>query len=280
MLALCIYVDWRVISSKVGRAILSIKHSEPVAASYAINVTGYKVLAFVLSGAFAGVAGSLFAHRATTVVANDFQFSIALLWVLMVVVGGLGRRTGVVIGSAFFALFPFIAESFPPVHWVIEHLFDPAFGFLIESERLPAEYALPLGAGLALVTIIQYPGGIGEQLSPLTRWLGGKRFTMHPEGHGKKPKHKKGPSLRERMGLSPTPTAGTDELLATAVDAGSATGTESTATGAGDDETTALPAVAQAKKPKKTVRKRKARASKPASANEAPSASKEDEADD
>ena len=278
MLALCIYIDWRVISSKVGRAILSIKHSEPVAASYAINVTGYKVLAFVLSGAFAGVAGSLFAHRATTVVANDFQFATALLWVLMVVVGGLGRRTGVVIGSAFFALFPFFAETLPPLHWVIENVFDPAFGFLVESDRLPAEYALPLGAALALLTIIQYPGGIGEQLSPITRWLGGKKFTMHAEGHGSKPKHKKGVSLRERIGLS---SASSSATVGTSADEIPASVTTVPASSEVDKETTQLQAVVPAKEPKKkTVRKRKPRAKPaPGGADKGTTSTKEDGGD-
>jgi branched-chain amino acid transport system permease protein len=185
-LALVIFIDWRLIRSKVGRAILSIKNSEAVASSYGINVTAYKVLAFVLSGTFAGLAGALLAFRATNVVSNDFVFSTALLWVLMVVVGGLGNRTGVVIGSAFFALFPFLAVA--------------ALG---DKENLwgrPLDYyTLMIGAALALLTIIQFPGGIAEQISPITRWLRGQPFSMHPEGHGKHKKAKK--SLAGRLGL-------------------------------------------------------------------------------
>ena len=187
-LALVLFVDWRLIKSKAGRAILSIKHSDSVAASYGINVTAYKVLAFVLSGMFAGLAGSLLAFRAQNVVSNDFQFQIALLWVLMTVVGGLGSRTGVVIGSAFFALFPFLIELAGPVQRFLSSTLD----------RDPAEILPVLGAGLALLTIIQYPGGIAEQISPITRWLRGERFSMHPEGEGGHAK-KEGPSLLAKM---------------------------------------------------------------------------------
>lgn len=176
-LALVAFVDWRLLRSKVGRAILSIKHSESVAASYAINLTYYKVVAFVLSGAFAGLAGALFAARNSTVVATDFQFQAALLWVLMVVVGGLGSRIGVIIGSAFFALFPFLVESIGPLSHLIEETL----------KRDPAEFSLVVGPLLALLTIIQFPGGIAEQISPLTRWLAGKKFTFHPEGKNPKP---------------------------------------------------------------------------------------------
>lgn len=178
VLAILIFVDWRLYRSKVGRAILSVRHSEPVAASYGVNVTNYKVLAFVMSGMFAGVAGAMFAFRSTQVQATQFDFATSLLWVLMVVVGGLGNRVGVIVGSAFFALFPYllaITESFE--HFFVETL-----------HRDPEYFILIIGAALALLTIIQYPGGIAQQISPITRWLGGNKFEAH---HGHKPKTEK-----------------------------------------------------------------------------------------
>jgi branched-chain amino acid transport system permease protein len=193
-LAAVVYVDWRMLRSKVGRAILSIKHSEAVAATYGINVTSYKVLAFILSGIFAGVAGSLFAFHETNVVSNNFSFASAILWVLMVVVGGLGNRVGVIVGSMFFALFPFLIVLIGP----FEHFILDTIG------REPDYFTIVIGAGLAILTIIQYPGGIGEQISPITRWLGGKPFSMHAEGHGhhKAPKEKKpGGGLLSKVGL-------------------------------------------------------------------------------
>jgi branched-chain amino acid transport system permease protein len=206
-----IYVDWRLLRSKVGRAILSIKHSEAVAATYGINVTSYKVLAFILSGIFAGIAGSLFAFHETNVVSNNFNFANALLWVLMVVVGGLGNRVGVIIGSAFFALFPFLIVLIGP----FEHFISDTLG------REPDYFTIVIGSGLAILTIIQYPGGIGEQVSPITRWLGGKPFTMHPEGHEKhkEPKVKSGGGLLAKVGLhkhEKSADASTEELSAVA----------------------------------------------------------------
>lgn len=191
-LALVLWIDWRFIRSKVGRAVLSIKHSEPVAASYGINVTSYKTMAFVLSGSFAGLAGGLLAFRTLNVVSNDFRFDLALLWVLMVVVGGLGNRVGVVIGSAFFALFPFLLDAIKPVASWAEQ-----FG------RDLSTFGLILGAALAILTIISFQGGIGEQISPLTRWLGGKKFSLHPEGHGHHAeKGEKKDALLAKLGLT------------------------------------------------------------------------------
>jgi hypothetical protein len=53
-------------------------------------------------------------------------------------------------------------------------------------ERDPDEFTLVMGPLLALLTLVQFKGGIAEQISPITRWLSGQRFSMHPEGH--KPK--------------------------------------------------------------------------------------------
>lgn len=190
-LVLVLYVDWRFLRSKVGRAVLSIKHSEPVAASYGINVTAYKTLAFILSGLFAGLAGGLFAFQTTNVVSNNFNFSVALLWVLMVVVGGLGNRVGVVIGSAFFALFPFLITLIP---WIEEQI--------RKVGREESDIGLVLGATLAILTMVSFQGGIGEQISPITRWLGGKKLSMHPEGHGHGPaKHDKHQKADKKGGL-------------------------------------------------------------------------------
>jgi hypothetical protein len=128
------------------------------------------------------------------VVSNNFSFASAILWVLMVVVGGLGNRVGVIIGSAFFALFPFLIVLIGP----FERFIQDTIG------REPDYFTIVIGAGLAILTIIQYPGGIGEQISPITRWLGGKPFSMHPEGHEKHahPKEpKKQGGLLAKVGL-------------------------------------------------------------------------------
>ncbi len=195
-LAIALFIDWRLVRSKVGRAIISVKNSEPVAASYGINVTAYKVMAFVISGIFAGLAGALFAFRTTNVVSNDFNFAIALLWVLMVVVGGLGNRTGVVIGSTFFAMFPFLMSQWSAA----EHFFRDTL-----PNRTFEHFTLVIGALLAMFTIVSFQGGIAEQISPITRWLRGQRFSLHPGGgHHKEPKQ----SLMQRLGLHKEGAAG------------------------------------------------------------------------
>ena len=82
----------------------ALRENPRVASSYGINVRAYILVAFAVSGLFAGIAGSLIAHHDEVIVGSSFDFRLALLFILMTVVGGLRNRVGVVIGSAFFAL--------------------------------------------------------------------------------------------------------------------------------------------------------------------------------
>jgi branched-chain amino acid transport system permease protein len=177
VLGAALFVDWRLLATKAGRAIVALRNDERVAATLGVNVTAYKLLAFVLGGFIAGVAGSLFAHWNQFVQAEDFELRRALVWVLMAVVGGLGSRAGVVIGSAFFALFDFVvADIAGGSTW---HL--PLVGDVLVIILAPL-----FGAFLLLLTLTLYPGGIGQQLMPIRRWLSGGRFLEHKHRPGTK----------------------------------------------------------------------------------------------
>jgi branched-chain amino acid transport system permease protein len=164
VLGLFLLVDWRLAKSKAGRAIVALRNNERVARTLGVNVTLYKLTAFAAGGFLAGAAGSLYGHLTQTANPQDYDLTIALTWILMAVVGGLGSRAGVVIGSAFFAIFPKIlpttAVDLP----------------LIGLRNLQLVSPL-VGAFLLLITLTLYPGGIGEQLLPVRRWLAGGRLT-------------------------------------------------------------------------------------------------------
>ena len=169
-LVLAVYVDWRLVRTKTGRALLALKENERVAEAFGINVTAFKLIAFVVSGALAGVAGALFAYRIGIVVGSGFSFLLALTFVLMTVVGGLGNRLGVILGSTLFAVLDYL------LHETWMHNIND---FIFRNDDL-AQYAPQfIGALGLLLTITQYPGGIGQQISPFTNWLAGHPFSLH-----------------------------------------------------------------------------------------------------
>lgn len=158
-LAILLFIDWRFVRSKAGRAVLAIRENEIAAASFGINVVGYKLTAFVLSGAFAGVAGALFAHGKNTVNAGVFDFKLALTFVLMTAVGGLGSRAGIFLASMFFAIFPLAFNQ-----WSVQ--------------------VLIVGPILLLLTLALAPGGMGQQIKPIVDWLYGKPFSLKHDSGG------------------------------------------------------------------------------------------------
>jgi branched-chain amino acid transport system permease protein len=181
-LLVVLFLDWRLTSSKAGRAWAALRENPRVASSYGINVKAYTLLAFVVSGAMAGLAGALLAHHDEVIVGQKFGFQLALIFVLMTVVGGLRSRSGVVIGAAFFALLEkgtLVAVVNKPLGAVGVDISEGIpLPWVIPS--LPTEFvALVIGPILLLVTITLYPGGIGQQIAPIREWLLGRRFDPH-----------------------------------------------------------------------------------------------------
>jgi branched-chain amino acid transport system permease protein len=160
-LAIVWVLDWRLTSSRAGRSIQALRDSEKVAASWGINVTNYKLLAFVLSGAIAGLAGGLFASIEQLVSPITFDFQLSLLFLLMVVIGGAGSRPGVVLGAI-------LLES---ASFFLDLLADAYAGFPVDGSAGPL-----VGAILLLGVLLRYPGGIAQLLNGPFRWLSFKQF--------------------------------------------------------------------------------------------------------
>ena len=192
-------LDYRLTVSKVGRALLAIKENERVAEAFGIGVTSYKLLAFALSGALAGLAGGLYAYRGELYSEKDFQdpqgFTLALLFVVMCVVGGLGNRLGVVIAGVFFGLINNLLDRFffwSPVEGVAKHI--PVINGYYGQH--PAALASLIGALLLLQTLLFNRGGIGAQLRPVARWMTGHPFELHDSSADSGPAAVEGSSVR------------------------------------------------------------------------------------
>jgi branched-chain amino acid transport system permease protein len=97
---------FRLLRSTAGRSILALRDDEIAAESMGVNVSKYKVFAFVVSSFFAGIAGALFAHYQGFIDPQSFNFNRSVEVVIMVVLGGSGSLSGSLLGAFVVTLLP------------------------------------------------------------------------------------------------------------------------------------------------------------------------------
>jgi ABC-type branched-subunit amino acid transport system permease subunit len=157
------------------------REDELAAEAMGVSTIKYKLLAFGICGAIAGLAGGVYVFQLEQFSSQNFQglvgINLALLFVVMVIVGGAGNRAGVLVAAAFFGVLNTILDFvFRHGESVLSHV--PLLSGYYQADS-KAAVAGVLSAALLLQTLIFNPGGIGQVIAPLTRWLGGRPFTLH-----------------------------------------------------------------------------------------------------
>ena len=99
--------------SRAGRAIMAIRDNRIAAQAIGLNLTKYKLLAFVTSAALAGAAGALFGLNYSSLPATKFNFNLSILVLVFVVLGGLGNIWGSLVAAAALTILP---EALRPLH--------------------------------------------------------------------------------------------------------------------------------------------------------------------
>lgn len=107
-----IFVDGWLTRSWTGLALAAIREDETAAEMSGVNLTRFKVIAFILGSAMAGLAGSLYAHFMSFIGAADFGFPESIVILSMVVFGGIGTLRGPIIGAIILTVAP---EFFRPI---------------------------------------------------------------------------------------------------------------------------------------------------------------------
>lgn len=108
-LVLCILTLWvtnNIIRSYFGRAFSAIRDNELAASCMGVNLTRYKLLAFVLSAVLAGAAGCLYAFYSAFISPDSFSFSLSIFFLLTIIVGGAGTIVGPIIGTLILVIIP------------------------------------------------------------------------------------------------------------------------------------------------------------------------------
>src|SRR6266851_123680 len=157
---LTIVIVYNIVHSDIGRALVSIREDELAAEAMGINTTNYKVLAFVISSALAGMAGVLFGHYTSFLSTNDFQFIRSFEIIIMIVLGGMGSLTGSVFGAIVITIMPELLRQLP--------------GDL-------SRYRLVVYSALLILIMLTRPQGLLGTREFGLSWL--KRARKRPEGN-------------------------------------------------------------------------------------------------
>ncbi len=112
LILLTLFIVYHLVESRYGRAIMAIRDNRIAAESVGIDVTLYKMTAFVISAAMAGAAGALFAQNYSTITAAKFDFNTSILILVLVVLGGLGNITGSIISATLLTILPEALRGF------------------------------------------------------------------------------------------------------------------------------------------------------------------------
>jgi len=144
LMALVLVLYRRLARSAWGLAMRAVRDSEIAASAMAVDPLAVRTVAFTISAVLAGLAGALFASATTFIAPSSFPFFQSILFVLVVIVGGVERTYGPVIGAVIVVGIPELLSGL-------------------------AEYRVLLSGGLMLAVLLFAPGGIAGTFSTRRR---------------------------------------------------------------------------------------------------------------
>lgn len=108
LILITLFIVLNLIHSRSGRAIMAIRDNRIAAESIGINITKYKLMAFSISAALAGVGGVIYAHNLATLTAQpkNFGYNMSIMILVFVVLGGIGNIRGSIIAAIVLTLLP------------------------------------------------------------------------------------------------------------------------------------------------------------------------------
>ena len=116
VLALAAYLFARnLLRSRPGRALQTLRDSEVAAAVMGVNVQGYKARVFLVSSMYAGLAGVMYALSIGSIAPESFGLEMSILYLAMIVLGGLGSVNGAVLGAIFVTALPLVFQRYADI---------------------------------------------------------------------------------------------------------------------------------------------------------------------
>ncbi len=161
-LIVAVILSKNLIHSRAGRALLSIRESESASAAMGVNTTKYKIMVFMCSSFFAGLAGALYAHEVHYISPDSFKAAESTSVLAMMVVGGIGHIPGSILGGVVLTVIPELLRSFGDIRLVL------------------------YGAAIVIIVVFA-PSGIGGLLDRIDDAILGKRKFFAKKAKGKIP---------------------------------------------------------------------------------------------
>ncbi len=147
LLILTVAFVLNLMNSRAGRAITAIRDDEIAAKSIGINLTRYKMMAFISSAVFAGLAGVIYVLNLSTLDFKKYDYNLSINVLVMVVLGGMGNVPGSIIAAALLTLLPELLRSFSQYRMfiysivlIVIMLFNQAPAFVAMRERFTAKF--------------------------------------------------------------------------------------------------------------------------------------------
>ena len=161
-LAVAAYLFARnLLRSRPGRALMTLRDSEVAAAVMGVDVQKYKARVFLVSSMYAGLAGVLYALSIGSVAPESFALDLSVLYLAMVVLGGLGSVGGAVIGAVFVSSLPIVFQEYAGA---LPFISEPGQG------GVSAGQAARILFGLAIVLVVVFePAGLAGLASRFRR---------------------------------------------------------------------------------------------------------------
>ncbi|MFZ6721553.1 ABC transporter permease subunit [Undibacterium sp. Ji49W] len=154
MMVLALIVVHRILRSHLGRAFQALRDSPIASDCMGVSVYRYKVIAFVISAALAGLAGSLYAYSEEYISPNTYNFELTIMFLLAVIMGGRKTRSGALLGALIVVMLPSLLadiELFRKIASVAAVIAVLAGGAAIVKQRKTVrEMLVPVGATVAM----------------------------------------------------------------------------------------------------------------------------------
>ena len=164
-------VAWLILRGRTGRAFRAVRDSETAAVSSGVSLARYKTLAFGISAAYAGLAGSLLVISRAFINPDTFPVALSIFLLVGIVIGGLGGLSGLVVGAIFVAYLPLWAQG--------QDLGSLLPDRVIEETQKPGGPAIVYGVVLILLMFV-LPNGVGGLFRRIGQLLGRRRYSREP----------------------------------------------------------------------------------------------------